>query len=350
MQAAVYRGVFNLANSSTAFCNSKCTFPNEYYTLAVASTCSNVTAATLKAMRCGWDVESVSRRCNLTTPGAVNMTLFNIPTEVKTHLTINVTRIAGMAGHTRGLTGVQPGELMHMAIYRGTNEPFVNTMLNSTDGEIFDCKVSLMGLKATNVTATQENVDWGETELISFGTYVEDERRVVFSANGYPDLTVNKPDMGAMLDFLQSSQFTGSMFDGFVGSAPESLRALGVTGGFLNGSIPDTMDRMASSMTDHIRLGVNKQVMAGTEERPVVFVKVLWAWMSLPILAQIATAVLLLLTVVHNRRHQSIGLFKSSNVALLAHDIVLPEGVLRTDIRKADDLYYIGRSVKVRLE
>ncbi|KAB5531314.1 hypothetical protein GE09DRAFT_1064040 [Coniochaeta sp. 2T2.1] len=347
MQAAIYSGLYNLGKASIANCSSTCTWPGEYDSLGIRNTCTNVTIATMESRECNTTVSSGGKRCNITTPGGVRIDTFFQPTNVQTLVAIGASRVAGTRSPVS--TSLISSELLRLAIFRAPSS--YNNRRDIIGEEVTECSLSLVGVSASNVSAAGSNLDM-KPELLDLGTgRYEGNRSFVFSREGFPDLRVNTLDIGSFLDFFESSLFSGSMFDGYRDYAPADLRTSeGVAGGFFNGNPTDILDRMALSMTDHIRLGVNREISVGAAYFPVVFVRVVWPWITLNLLAETATAVLLLLTVLKSWRFREVPLWKESGIAVLLHNVVLPDGVLRSDYKRAEDLDDIAHNVRAKLE
>ncbi len=68
------------------------------------------------------------------------------------------------------------------------------------------------------------------------------------------------------------------------------------------------------------------------------FVSVQWEWLSLPIVVEIATAILLTITMWQSRRSRGVELWKSSNVALLYHYVLASGCVLRSGVKDPEEL------------
>jgi hypothetical protein len=84
--------------------------------------------------------------------------------------------------------------------------------------------------------------------------------------------------------------------------------------------IPKLFERIAKSMTTHLRLSPNAVPIQGTQYNTVVYVRVNWFWMILPIAIVIFTSMFLVLTMLWNRRTKA-PLWKSSALALLTHGL-----------------------------
>ncbi|KAH6678192.1 hypothetical protein B0J14DRAFT_316769 [Halenospora varia] len=135
-----------------------------------------------------------------------------------------------------------------------------------------------------------------------------------------------------------SVNFDGDAIFGFWASANGSGANYQNTNDLETG-IPKLFDRIATSMTNRIRLSPNAVQVNGTEWNSVVYIQVHWVWLILPVAVVLMTTVFLVLTIISNRRLKA-PLWKSSTLALLAHG--LDDRALRKLDVAGDDLLKAG--------
>ncbi|KAK4220607.1 hypothetical protein QBC38DRAFT_350675, partial [Podospora fimiseda] len=94
------------------------------------------------------------------------------------------------------------------------------------------------------------------------------------------------------------------------------------------GDISETMGNMAKSMTDYLRS--RSEVSApGVTLDPVLHIQVRWEWLTPPLLVQLMATVFFVLVVYRSSETEGLELWKDSSVALLAHDVVEDEYVIK---------------------
>lgn len=163
-----------------------------------------------------------------------------------------------------------------------------------------------------------------------------------------PLMTVNTPDIGAILNFFTSATFSGPMMAG----ESQPAYTQGLTSAFLNKDATEIgaiFDRLAKSMTNQLQQGATSQLAHSLTSHPIVYIRVRWEWLSLPLAIQLSGGVLLLATMFRSRRGNRVALWKSSPTALLYHRID-SDGVVGSGLKGPEVLDKLERSVEARLE
>ncbi len=132
-----------------------------------------------------------------------------------------------------------------------------------------------------------------------------------FDQPGLPIMTARAADVGGLVEMFTSSRFSGIIYDGESQPAPPE----GMGFAFATTNVSQVFDNVATSMTDQLRSRYDV-VAHGLSVQPVVFVRVQWAWLALPIFVQLTSLVLLILIMVESRQVQP---WKDSIVAVLCH-------------------------------
>ncbi len=353
MQGAILRGVYNLESPSLFNCSSTCKWDGPYYSVGFQSSCSNVTVATSATKSCtnGTDIQ-----CTMQTPGGVTFNTLWVPTEVQTVSIVNTSTTSPIPDFdTTKPNFTMPSNITQFAVFRAPSAAGLYPTQNFDPNqgiigeEIVECTIKVAGFKYSDIEAVGSTLNRSTVEVIpldnatytGYHTYVS----LVFPGGTNGDFIMAPGDVLGVYNFFASPQFTGELQDG-----DATTKAVGTAGAFLHGNISDLVTTMAASMSDHVRSGTNQELGLGSAQETVLFVSVQWEWLSLPIVAEIATAVLLIATMVSSRRTTRVGLWKSSNVALLVHDALGSEGMLKADIQNADQLRDLSRGVEVKLE
>jgi hypothetical protein len=350
MQAAILGGLYGMDQSSLFNCSSSCAWDGPIVSLGFSSTCSNVTAAAEKAKTCITDtLGGQNEKCNMTTPGGIFLNTYIANASTRIVMEVNATRVKP-TGFVIDKSTIGP-ILARIGIYRALNAGDSKT--NATAGqEIMECDLSLVGIRLSNVTADGSNLHIGTREIVPLdrGYYNASQSSYIFNSSGLPDLTISDIDLAALMSFFESGSFSGTIYEGSTdfGENRDTIPE-GAAGAFLNSDTTTTIDAMAASMSSHVRLASNKQLSSGIVNTPVVFVNVRWEWLSLPIVVEIAAAVLLIITMIKSRRQRNIGLWKSSNVALLYHHVRHSQFTIQTHVQSPQELRILANSVKVKL-
>lgn len=152
----------------------------------------------------------------------------------------------------------------------------------------------------------------------------------------------------ALIQLFQSPRFSG----GYQVGETIDIVETGIGVALTTGSVQRAFENMAATMTEQIRSNSNETV-RGFVVAPVVFVRVRWVWLALPAILSIATVVLLLGSILNSWCHQR-QLWKSSQVALLLHNVVVfredSSVVLRADTYNLNQLEAFGERTRAKLE
>lgn len=105
-------------------------------------------------------------------------------------------------------------------------------------------------------------------------------------------------------------------------------------------------DRIAMSLTDMVRQGISMQTAQGKTSQAVVFIRVRWRWLILPLAVHLLGAIALVGTIIG--RSRDVPLWKGSALAVLYHSVD-KDGVLGTQVKNLDELEKV-KSIQVMLE
>ena len=178
---------------------------------------------------------------------------------------------------------------------------------------------------------------------------------------GYQVLTA--PDPGNIASFnktftvnLRDNANTGQYLQGLFTTSQLSGNAYTDLTGYVNianalyhaPNITDTVSRIATSMTNRVRLGQNATAAHGITYQDVTFIHVRWIWLSLPALVVLLANALLLVSILLNGQRRTV-LWKSSSLALLFHGL---EGWHRCELDgdKASQIESDARSMRAQLQ
>ncbi|KAK4148431.1 hypothetical protein C8A00DRAFT_19736, partial [Chaetomidium leptoderma] len=363
MQGAVYRGLFNLDSPAVFNCSSKCKWNSTYVSLGFASTCADVTDATLRRhpnASATWNRFEPGRKedmMNLTTPGGVKLDGSYSATSWQTVVSVGaVSRL-----NSSQFSASSSGEIVHMhpdiariAVLRirlDSNQWAITT----NDMLIVECDIGLAAYRYSNLSSSGNDLT-GETEQLRLDpgiltpTSIGTGDMLTFTQTGLPVLNVSVPDIKALQTLFTSNRFGGNIYDGISNHDTPS----GMGDAFRSGDIPRIFQAMVTSMTDQLRSTYNVAA-PGQSINQEVFVQVEWAWIVLPLVVQLFSLVFLLLVLVQSGRIKDLPLWKSSTTAVLTYDVRFREdenevGKLGTGVRSKKELKNLAETVEAKLE
>lgn len=159
---------------------------------------------------------------------------------------------------------------------------------------------------------------------------------------GLPNVSLSAADMSIITRLFESEAFSGSIGPIY----KESLGAppTGSTIAFGNGSLETVsgiLDNMAQSMTDMIRERGTVQIGQGLTSQAVVYIRVQWLWLILPIALQVLGALAMIGALAKRRQTKGVPLWKGSALAVLYHSVD-QDGVLGTRVKGLQELEDLG--------
>lgn len=358
MQGAIYRGIYGIESSAPFDCPSQCRWEESYTTLGIESKCEDVT---LRAFA-KHEILPSSKSTNdsgavlLHTPGGLTLT-YNV--SMTAWLTaINV--VAQPTYSTSARTLLDP-DFARIGVFRLTStwreqarqNGISISQLNASQAEVYECQLGFRAFEYSDIEASGNKITIGNTVVHALSPGVlEEGNQIAFSTPGLPTFRVSTFDVGALGIFLNSSSFSGSVYDGE--SAPldqEGSRGLGWT--LLDADIPRRFANTARSMTHQLQSGNLSHVAAkpGKNIEVVAYVVVRWEFLVVPVVVVGAAVLFLSITMWGTRRDT---LWKSSAVAVLYHDLEQPHGasgaILRPGVRDEKDLKSSAEATQVRYE
>lgn len=358
MQGAIYRGLFDIDSPAVFNCTSRCYWNSTYISLGFASSCKDVTDATLQtANSSSWD-GIYGKGANLTTPGGVTLDATYSATSYQTVVSVGTISLLHVTNGDDGT--ITPGDLVTSDIVRiaalRVPSDHSNWILQPSKMEIVECDISLAAHSYSSMSASGNNftIDKQDSFPIGLGlvtwNYPDPTNylSLVFNQSGLPVLKASLADISALNVLFVSNRFNGTIYDG---ESPPS-RPQGVGDVFRTGNMSRTLENMATSMTDQLRSSYNITA-RGFSIDQVVFVQVRWEWLIPPLIVQLLSLLFLLLTLVRNSG-TSVQLWKSSTVAILYHYLVWEDtdstGILKTNVRSSSELEVLAKSTTAKLE
>ncbi|KAM0512434.1 hypothetical protein ACHAPE_008884 [Trichoderma viride] len=372
MQSAFFRGIWQTSWPSGVNCTSNCTWDQSYYTIGFTNTCADVTKETLESLQCT-DNRTIAmpyanpRPCNLTTPHGLHFPFQ--PNVGGSSMAINS---SGWDSGTSSYTLLDGRNLSRTAFWSWNRADIDETNMsvqlkpmlqNST---VVECTFGIVVYKYSNISFISNKFSIGATEktplgkasgytklippeCVSNNCFWVDE--LLWWNNTSPDIphiSFSATDLSMVTRLFGSPAFSGSV--GLTTLSPLNAPA-GSTTAFGNGSLETVsgiLDNVAQSLTDMMREKGAVQVAQGLTSQAVVYMRVQWLWLILPIALQVFGVLALIGALVGRRQTKDVPLWKGSALAVLYHSVDR-DGVLGTQVKDLQELEDLGMT-QVMLE
>jgi hypothetical protein len=353
LQGAVFQGLYAIPATDVFNCSSVCEWKSSYISLGFSSSCEDVTTATRDNMVPLQSSSDVGRGFNGTTPGNLSISLKYVPTSWQNVAQVTSKSLLGIQGGYSERSGPgfsQPADLIRIAVTRAPLDK-QNYVFTKDKIEVFECTVSLAAFNYSGVSASGNGFHVGsltKIPLLPAGVLANRSRAdgrvlfdtfLVFEQPGLPSLEVAISDLGALVQLFQSSRFSGEVSVGIFGDGVPPSVGLGSL--LREGDVGQKFESMAKTMTDQLRSRYNATA-EGVAIVPVLYVRVEWQWLSLPLLVQLTSIILLVLTILSSATHKQLPLWKGSSLAALFHVVKVDENhqhaTLESPITGLDEL------------
>lgn len=376
IQAAAYRGLFNLSSIPLFNCTANCTWPGSYYSLGFSSACLDVTEKTLQASNITFGPKEYGG--NVTTPGGIRLDMTYSPTSFQPVVIINTTRLIDSIGEDivdrprRNFARrhrITP-DIARIAIFRVPRDP-TDSQISRDKMEIIECDFSLVAYRYSDIKVkdntfaigTQEvtrlepgvvlnDPDVHDSESPKYDPYATTHYNATFTLSGMPNMTVAVADLAGILTFFRSNRFSGTIYSG---ESPPRGGSQGIGDAFRTGNnISAAFDDMARSMTDYLRSGYDVEA-AGISVYQLIHVDVRWFWLVPTLVTQVISVVFFFVVVAKSSLAQGLHLWKDSTIAVLTQELRTREDaagegyIVGPQVAKVKELEEWGKTVKARL-
>lgn len=367
--SAVIRGLRPSGWTSAFNCTSNCTWDQPYVTLGFTSTCTDVLEQTLANLRCDCCTDFSDTEgfydgygdfCNTTTPRGVQLNFIPKQNAIKI---LNSTSLNDEAGYLNG------SDLFNAAFFywdprnddynRVTDEKVrFESLLRKA--AVIECALGVSLYNYSSISSSLNNFTIGSTDKIHLDRYTgieqghinqysarEDKAWWNDTGNGLPDVYIDMMDLKYLVNFFHSPAFCGTTN----GNAGFDNFAPGATAAFANGSLEEVsriFDSIALSLTDMVREGKQMKLAQGKTSQAVLYIRVRWRWLILPLVVQFLGGMALLGAVIAGNRAKEMPLWKGSVLAVLYHSVD-KDGVLRTGMQDVEELEKV-ETIKAMLE
>ncbi|KAF7136981.1 hypothetical protein CNMCM5793_006732 [Aspergillus hiratsukae] len=322
MQSAVVQGLYDISTLATFSCPGVCRWTGSYISLGFKSQCKNVTQETLPSEHCD---------------GGLGISTRFYVTDYATNYFMNASSMLGNGGPD--LPDTFP-EITRFAIYRSTP----NAGFGAENINITECSLSLTAYNYTNAIANGSDFSFGKVQEVDFGgknswnlstdqawnwLYVNQSR-----SDNIPAFEIFYANLVALENFFVSQTIVTEWVEGnFVNKNPGLAAALS---GDVN--IEERFEKMAASMTDHLRYGPNAQSAHGERVERQPFVSIRWPYFIPPLATELMAILFAVLTIYSNRKDRHVPLWKTSTLAVLACQHEQQLGLLQSTVKNIREL------------
>lgn len=354
MQAAILQGIYDINVPQIFRCPGACKWDEPYISFGFASSCENVTVATLSTEDCPTREISSEQGCNMTTPKGVLLSTHHVDTDSQTTFRLNAS--STLEETPRGLPNDFPA-FITLAVYRATSDG----NFDARDINITECALSLTAYEYSGAHANGSDFEFDSVKQISLphdrwnyegGSFVGDGSlwTNASKADGLPKLSISYPDLKALQFFFESDMISAEWVDGNYENTNPGISAALIG----DVDLEERFKRMAASMTDHLRAGPNRRIAKGQNIDRVAFVSIRWVWLIGPIVIELAALMFAIITIARNRRSRNVPLWKGSALAVFACEqepgIDNGVGLIRSKVKDIKEIENIAEKSRVQLE
>ncbi|KAL6700473.1 hypothetical protein J3F84DRAFT_358259 [Trichoderma pleuroticola] len=363
--SAILRGLYQTSWPAAFNCTSNCTWDGHYLTLGFSSTCFNATEETIGTLECD-NGEYWPGPCRMKTPrGGVQ---FNFG-EVYAPMVLNSSEVRFEPFTNSELDNessfIKDTDLLAASVWTFTQPGSLGRNLAEfkkmllRESMVVECTLGITLYNYSKVSSASNVFNIGTAEQIPIGNYSGSTWRVGWASQnfstrwwndtgpGLPDVSLLSSYADMIVMFMKSGEFSGTFYPYSFpidsDDRPGAARAFGY--GDLE-EVSSIFDRIAMSLTDMVRQGNSTQTAQGKTSQAVVFIRVRWRWLILPLAVHFLGAIALVGTIIG--RSRDVPLWKGSALAVLYHSVD-KDGVLGTRVKNLDELEKV-KSIQVMLE
>ncbi|KAK0755285.1 hypothetical protein N5P37_012110 [Trichoderma harzianum] len=365
INSAVLSGLQPKSRTFTFSCHSNCTWNSYYITLGFSSACNDATKETLETLKCndGPQTHSITGKqglpCRMSTPNDVKLEL-GARAISDSYMNINSSRfymsdyLNGSPAFYAAVWTWKPGADYSMDI----EIPKLKTLLQN-NSVIIECALRVSLYNYSDISSISNSFTVGVIEQIPLGvitgitvsdmlgnTHHPHQEASLWwnhTNDDLPDVYFSAIDFHYTSSFLRSSAFSGTLGD----STPDDHTfSPGATTFFGNGTlevVSGIFDSISLSLTDMIRQGSGMQI-----AQAVVYIRVRWEWLILPLVVHLLGGIALFVTIVGTKRTGDVPLWKGSTLAVLYH-WVNKDGIIGSQVQNLEDLEKV-KKMQVMLE
>ncbi|TGJ81037.1 hypothetical protein E0Z10_g7714 [Xylaria hypoxylon] len=358
IQGAILKGIYNIQSPDEFQCAGACSWNGTYRSLGFSSTCEDIKETVEATKICAQDGSTIF--CNYTTPGNVYFSTEYVFTDSATAVlvAVNNSLLEDVLPYSPETKPRAPANFLHAAVFQsnsGENSSFNDPGIRAEN--ITECALSLSLHEYSSITANGSQLNFvHESRKLEPGwrTYTTIEQKIIFNRSEIgpidPPFIVNAYDFANAVYFFESNVFRSHIISGNAIEGKDTIR-VGTGAAFLNTDVPTVFTALAKSMTDYLRSlskGPNVKTVQGARVESVVFVRIRWGWLILPLVEEVAAVVFVIWVIINNKRHHIPG-WKSSALAVLAHSFD-HNSFLVTNFRGPKEIERYAKSVDAQIQ
>lgn len=313
-----------------------------------------MTSETLATKRCVRDSDNTTvpdtdgfiHSCRLHTPS--NIEFFTQFVGTAFHTSVAVSSIKNDTRFTD-----EPPVLFQIARYTMKRNEKNDSIIEAESVE--ECTLTPAAYTYTGVTAKGNEINMGVPKLTTdlrpriLREFIQ-ARRFAYTAPDIPEMIVAEEDLKVVTSFLDAQFFNRSIQTGTHSDLDLAISAVFAV---RSSNLSTVLERVVSRMTDRVANAADNQVALGNTLENVVFVKVVYYWLVLPLLISVATLLLMVFTMWQSRASKRVALWKASSLALLYHYTREPENpanekLLVCDVGDMKQLEKLAKETTVR--
>jgi len=363
MQGAIFNGIYSLNAPNPVTCSTANCQWTQFATLAVCSSCKDVSAAT--KVICGssdplFNGTGGPQTCNYTTPSGLNL---SATTFADAHHGGFFSTLLNSTAATQ--TG--EGDFWTDSLLINTATLFLPPIIqnsassvnyNIPPAEVTECSLRWCATMYEGTSVRSNILNTSRTRDFALQTvghpFVtnnsvdlsvwEPAKNDRSSIPGNATLLINAMDHANTGNYL-ASIFTVSQMTKNANAKAPSTNDIG-NALLKTRNISLTVDNLAKSMSTRIRTGPNATLATGQALRDETFIEVQWLWIILPAATVFCAVLFLVLTMWRSARADA-PVWMSSSLAMLLHDMTGYYGAERFDAKS--EMESVAKKVSVRL-
>jgi hypothetical protein len=304
IQGAILNGLYNLSAPVQVECQTGNCQWDDFTTLAVTSNCTNVTSSSHNI--CGF--VHAGSRCNYTTPSGFFI-------ESSRHQSSGGEKSTQFNSTAYTQRASQIGSVLNSSIVSFATANMLSPF-NMESPELTECDIRWVGRHVQNMTVVNGTFNPGiiqDFELYGIPNPFDEQHWVSFNVSnetttlpGNTTFSVGPVDSEGMMGFL-SGIFSSSISDAYGLALQNST------------NLTQTVEAISNSMTYAFGQGPSSDNLPGRTITTEQYIRVHWAWISVPVVEVIMGIAFFAATLVHTWRKGVVAWKSSAIVPLLTH-------------------------------
>jgi hypothetical protein len=326
MQGAIFNGIYALNAPDPVTCTTANCHWDKFATLAVCSSCKDVTVTTKKTCA----TLNLFPECNYTTPNGHNLSSSATVDGHSGNIRTTINSTAANPSPSFEWFGSMLNDTLLMtlgAIIISPIPPYASEPPSIPEGVIVDCELRWCAALYDNITVTNNVFAARRREFPLYPTGGHDNYSIGFAPaeEDRAQFPGNSTFSVYAFDTLNTGVYLTDLFT-LSGSTTGTLQTLGSSNNIAEalihtGNISKTLDNVAASMSVRVRTAnASSSTANGQSFRDEVFIQVQWLWLILPAATVLCGVLFLGLTIFRSLTSKAPD-WKSSTLAMLLHHV-----------------------------